>query len=84
MLLPFIIRMNITPPTDRSIESFCRPVVASFKNTKASNIVKMGERAYKMPPSEEVACCSPKVCRVKNPSGYMVARRNNLSNGLPR
>ncbi|MOA65962.1 hypothetical protein D3C78_1925460 [compost metagenome] len=56
---PFITKMKTTPNTDRKIDSFCKMVVASFKKIEATIIVTIGVNAYNMPPSAEVACCSP-------------------------
>ncbi|MNI91625.1 hypothetical protein D3C73_1493180 [compost metagenome] len=84
MLLPFMMKMNTTPKTDRKMDSFCRSDVASLRNREAIISVTTGVKEYKIPPSAEVACCSPNTWRVKKPSGYMAARSSTLCSGLPR
>ncbi|MNJ46369.1 hypothetical protein D3C77_414970 [compost metagenome] len=59
MRLPFMIKMNRTPLTDRPIDNFCRSVVVSFKNRNASSIVKTGVKANRMPPSLDAAYFKP-------------------------
>ncbi|MNT74344.1 hypothetical protein D3C72_2131550 [compost metagenome] len=84
MPLPFIMKMNTTPKTERKTDSFCSRVVASFRNSAAIISVTTGVKAYRIPPSAEVACCSPNTWSVKKPSGYMEDSSSSLYTGLPR
>lgn len=47
--LPFMIKINRTPLTDRQMDSFCKRVVVSFKNRNASSTVKIGVKANRIP-----------------------------------
>lgn len=51
---PFIAKMNTTPATDRSVDSFCSQVDVSFRNKAAIIIVKIGTVAVIMPASDDV------------------------------
>ncbi|MNM92864.1 hypothetical protein D3C81_1052130 [compost metagenome] len=76
-------KIKITPTTEIKIESFCRCVVVSLRNNPASRAVRIGVVAKIMPPSADEEYFKPKVCRMKNPSGYNRANKNNLGHGLP-
>jgi hypothetical protein len=77
ILLPFIRKINITPNTDKEMDSFCHRVVTSFIKIEAITIVTTGVKELIIPPSAEVACCNPNTWSVKKPRGYVNASKNN-------